>query len=389
MMLLAAIPFATAHIPHDVVAAVAAPRDLDPSRPWFVISNPWTLSLLYRSEDGGVSWDALGGDPIQDILVAAVTLDDHTVVLASESRLWVSRDGGDTWTPEAAPGTVVALGGGASLAIATTDGLWTGVPEGLVEVATGAFRAVAPDGTAAVDETGAIWTTDGASWTMREGPTAAVSLVRGGDALYVGASDGGVWRSSDSGWTACGALPAPKDGDEGKVMVGHLAIDPVDGSLLVTAAWRSPFRSGDQCETWTDTGWTEGDPLYDVWGGAQSQAEAFTTLYAYDGERLVGGWAGLARSTDSGATWKPAHLVAPDSCRAALIPKDWPSNPTILLGSYGAGPMISDDGGATWDTEQHGLTDMAPQQFVGPIGDDDDTILSVRWWTASTPDGTR
>ena len=126
--------------------------------------------------------------------------------------------------------------------------------------------------------------------------------------VYIGAADGGVWRSKDSGatWTPLtDALPTLSTGD--------IAIDPKNPNTIYIA---------------TGDAFGYGNPF---WGGTYS----------------IGVW----KSTNGGATWGPTGLTTQVGQtrtirRLALNP----ANPTILMAATSAGLFRTSDGGVTWST---------------------------------------
>ncbi len=152
----------------------------------------------------------------------------------------------------------------------------------------------------------------GPTWTAAGpynigGRVTAVVAAPGGNPVYLGAANGGVFKSTDSGvsWTVV------FDG-EGVTSIGALAMDPSNSNTI-----------------YVGTG------------------EANSSVDSYDGT-------GLYRSTDAGATWSYVGLAA--THRIARVAVD-PSNPQRLfvaaMGSQfstdpNRGLYRSLDGGTTW-----------------------------------------
>lgn len=124
--------------------------------------------------------------------------------------------------------------------------------------------------------------------------------------IYIGAADGGLWRSFDNGvtWTPLtDTMPA--------LSVADIAIDPVNPKRIFIA---------------TGDGFGYGNPF---WGGTYS----------------IGVWA----TTDGGATWNPTGLTLAVALnrtirRLAMHPR----NPQILMAASSAGLFRTTDGGVTW-----------------------------------------
>jgi photosystem II stability/assembly factor-like uncharacterized protein len=124
--------------------------------------------------------------------------------------------------------------------------------------------------------------------------------------IYIGAADGGLWRSPDSGSTwvpLTDTLPT--------LSIADIAIDPVNPKHIFIA---------------TGDGFGYGNPF---WGGTYS----------------IGVWV----TTDGGGTWNPTGLTLAVALnrtvrRLAMHPK----NPQILLAATSAGLFRTADGGVTW-----------------------------------------
>jgi photosystem II stability/assembly factor-like uncharacterized protein len=126
--------------------------------------------------------------------------------------------------------------------------------------------------------------------------------------VYVGAADGGLWRSTTGGgaWTVLtDTLPT--------LSVADIAIDPTNAKHIYIA---------------TGDGFGYGNPF---WGGTYS----------------IGVWV----TANAGASWSPTGLTLTvgqnRTIRRLVI---HPTNPKILLAATSAGLMRTDDGGATWKT---------------------------------------
>jgi photosystem II stability/assembly factor-like uncharacterized protein len=126
--------------------------------------------------------------------------------------------------------------------------------------------------------------------------------------VYVGAADGGLWKSTTGGgaWTVLtDTMPT--------LSVADIAIDPIDLKHIYIA---------------TGDGFGYGNPF---WGGTYS----------------MGVWV----TSDGGSTWGPTGLsFAVGMNRTIRRLAMHPKNPKILLAATSAGLMRTADGGATWST---------------------------------------
>jgi photosystem II stability/assembly factor-like uncharacterized protein len=161
------------------------------------------------------------------------------------------------------------------------------------------------------------------------GRVTALAVAPGGTTIYLGAANGGVFKSVNSGvnWT-----PVMDGIGTGLCSIGAIALDP-----------------GNSSTVYVGTG------------------EANNSVDSYDGH-------GLMRSTDAGATWQSLGLEA--TARIARVRVD-PGNPQRIfvaaMGSqFSTGPerglYRSEDGGATWSqvlflSDSTGATDV----LINPV----------------------
>ena len=124
--------------------------------------------------------------------------------------------------------------------------------------------------------------------------------------IYIGAADGGLWKSPDSGgtWTPLtDTLPT--------LSIGDIAIDPVNPNTIFIA---------------TGDAFGYGNPF---WGGTYS----------------IGVW----KTTNGGANWTPTGLTLQVGLNRTIRRlATHPTNPAILLAATSAGLFRTADAGATW-----------------------------------------
>ncbi len=168
------------------------------------------------------------------------------------------------------------------------------------------------------------------------------------DILYVGATNGGIWKTENA--TAAGPSWRPLTDHLDSLSIGAMAFDPNDPEIILAGVGQySSFSEGgeqaglmltkDGGESWT--------PITDLRGHNISGV-------SIRGERLVvasGNWwggGGVFRSNDGGATWTQAADGLPDGGPAMDLVDD-PTNPDRLYASIRAqGVYRSDDGGVSW-----------------------------------------
>lgn len=179
--------------------------------------------------------------------------------------------------------------------------------------------------------------------------TAIATDPRNPDTVYIGASGGGVWKSTDAGkaWTSLG--------DHLMTLVsGALAFDDRSGTLYYGTGdygartyGAGVFRSSDGGATWLNSsGWNTTLNKAQFTGGTTYRLALDPsnpqTIFA---ARNTGLW----RSTDGGDTWY--RLIAGEASDFAIDPLN-PNRMYVALGYYlGAnenGVFRSDDGGANW-----------------------------------------
>jgi photosystem II stability/assembly factor-like uncharacterized protein len=332
----------------------------------------------YRSVDGGVTWQPFGGAPgVGALRVVEPSTEVPGTVFASSFRAsWRSTDGGATWTRlefrVVTPRGSFALPAGAStfafrpgrpnIAFAAVDGFvfrstdggatWTRRNRGR-DVFTVYQLAAAPDGSRVLFAFAEVSTvscspqgcggtvgpallrsTDGAvTWRpVRDavGTREVLRLATGGGSVYV-TGERTLARTTDAGatWTRT-ALPAAAN----DFFLGRsLAVDAVDPDRLVVGSLGIPYRTTDAGATWQRA--TDGMRALMV---GNVSAGAAGTIHA------AGLDAGVARSTDGGATWGAAKLRG----AIALALEAAPSRPRIVYALTALGVYRSDDGGTTW-----------------------------------------
>src|SRR5579864_1070651 len=155
--------------------------------------------------------------------------------------------------------------------------------------------------------------------------------------VYLGAADGGVWKTTDGGqhWV-------PLTDTQPSLSIGSLALDPNNPSTIY-AGTGEPFtadsfpgvgilKSTDGGQTWTNI---QGPFVNGHIGGiAVDPNNSQNVLVAFEG--------GVERSTDGGNTWTQVFNTEPN--RVLFDPK----NPGVAYGSDLSSVFKSTDSGATW-----------------------------------------
>src|SRR5713101_2078961 len=216
-------------------------------------------------------------------------------------------------------------------------------------------------------------------WRMigpfRGGRTRAVAGVAGQpNVFYMGAVDGGVWKSDDYGrtWT-------PIFDQQPTQSIGAIAVAPSNPQIIYVASGEGLqrpdlsvgdgiYKSTDAGKTWMHLGLRDGQQIPALAVDPRDPNRLFAAVlghpYGPNQER------GIFRSTDGGATW--AKVLYKDENTGAMDlafdPRDprtiyavlWAARqaPWEVTGSFhatGSGLFKSTDGGDTWQPLTQGL----------------------------------
>ncbi|HYK99801.1 MAG TPA: hypothetical protein VEU78_01295 [Steroidobacteraceae bacterium] len=216
---------------------------------------------------------------------------------------------------------------------------------------------------------------------MRGGRTRAVAGVPSQpNVFYIGAVNGGVWRTGDAGRTWQPIFDA-----EPTQSIGAIAVAPSDPNIIYAASGeglRRPdlsvgngiYRSADGGRTWVHGGLTAGQQIPDLAVDPRDPNRLFAAVlghpYGASEER------GIYRSRDGGATWERVLYKDADTGGSAVALD--PANPDVVyaalwqsrLGPWedknefegtNGGLFKSTDGGTTWRRLGAGLPDDLTQ----------------------------
>jgi photosystem II stability/assembly factor-like uncharacterized protein len=339
---------------------------------------------IFKSVDGGLTWFAtnsstmvFGPEEVIPIFCATIDPHDYDVVWVGtqvSGHLYRSENGGQSWESrdEGIPHE------GRSLRGITIDPNDASVVYVGLEVDAGTWQREHPEASAEVAGGEIYKSTDGGlTWTrIWQGPNVARYVwvdPRNSSRVYVStgifdripansdfaAGDRGgvgILRSDDAGrtWTVLDE----RHGLGGRV-IPSLFMHPADPDTLVAAVYGAGDRGGvyatrDGGDTWSpmmiyplgihNVEIATSDP--DVWYAATEDA-AF-------------------RSDDAGQTWQEFHLATPD--RGAGMPIDMQVDPRdpyrVFVNNYGGSNFLSTDGGRTWVDASRGYTGASVGVFV-------------------------
>ncbi|HEY0796661.1 MAG TPA: glycoside hydrolase [Acidisarcina sp.] len=207
---------------------------------------------------------------------------------------------------------------------------------------------------------------------------AACGVADQRNVFYIGAGDGGVWKSTDYGriWN-------PVFDEQPSQSIGAIAVAPSDSAIVYVASGeglRRPdlsvgdgiYRSTDAGKTWTHLGLRDGQQIAALAVDPHDANRVFAAVlghpYGPDEER------GIYRSTDGGTSWK--KVLSKDAKTGGSDVEIDPRNPATIYASMwesrlgpwedgnsyegtGGGLFKSTDGGDTWKQLKSGLpTDM-------------------------------
>ncbi len=303
---------------------------------------------IYRSLDGGTSWEPVGAGPPDPIVHTLVSTSAGAVLAGTGRGVHRSIDGGATWTPmggELAVRRIFSVAAGSTTVLAGSyDGVWQSSPDddGWRAMDTGlspgeAFTvAVGPGGLALVGtRTGALVSSDaGASWRevaggLEDAVCHAFCWTAAGEVL-AGTEDG-VWSTTDP---VMGAWE--RTGLSGRWVFSLLEVEP--GRVLAGTLGEGVFAR-DATGEWSESGAGLTDPLvYDLMLTRDGEVVAATGA-VIDGAKS----GGVFRSSDGGRSWTPT-----DHERITTYRLVQGTTGRMYGGAQRCHILRSDDGGASW-----------------------------------------
>lgn len=348
-------------------------RELEraPSDPQILYAATW--GDVYKSIDGGVTWQSLGvGEGSSEV---AVHPQNSSIVLAGTDfgKLARSIDGGATWAVQrppfllgrppvlgleidpSAPDTAYALFAGADFSapiVKTVDGgvTWTEASVGLElqedppiyrRVTALALHPQDPSILYTLDDFGQLYqSVDGAeAWArvpnigMNQSGAATLEIDPSDTSyFFAGLFTGGVYRSDDGGihWTRSNEGLAA-------AFTQDFAFPSAERPIMYGATLRGIYRSDNRAESW-----------FPVNGGISDWAMATVLVDPSDGQHLhAGGAIGVFETMDGGTTWNPRTQGMEHRFVSHLVVDR--SDPSTVLAATRSGVLHrSTDGGATW-----------------------------------------
>jgi photosystem II stability/assembly factor-like uncharacterized protein len=171
------------------------------------------------------------------------------------------------------------------------------------------------------------------------------------DTVYVGTSDEGLFKSSDSGrsWERLSGVVHPR--------ITSVAVSPVNGTLYVGTEPSSLFVSRDGGESWRELEGLKNLPSAPTWSFPPRPWTSHVRSIALspeDPDLIVAGieLGGVVRSEDGGESWQDQRPGAYADCHTLAT---HPAAPNSVYEAAGGGFAESEDFGESWTAADTGL----------------------------------
>ncbi len=270
----------------------------------------------------------------------------------------------------------------------------------LVATTTLASNA-APSGHSPADQPTLAQAASELKWRMigpfRGGRTRAVAGVpTQPDVFYIGAVDGGVWKTDDAGRTW-----KPLFDDQPTQSIGAIGVAPSDASIIYVGSGEGLhrpdlsvgdgiYRSSDAGRTWSHLGLHDGQQIADLAIDPRDPDRVFVAVlghpYGPNPER------GIYRTKNGGRSWEQVLFKDQDTGGSAVAID--PTRPQIVyaalwqdrLGPWedknqfqgtGGGLFKSTDGGNTWRKLSQGLPENTSQVNITICASQPDRLYAV------------
>jgi photosystem II stability/assembly factor-like uncharacterized protein len=176
-----------------------------------------------------------------------------------------------------------------------------------------------------------------------------VSLVAGGDEVYLGTADGHVFASKDRtlSWELRGRVGQRLD-----AVVTRIVVDPREGRRLFAAVWYQDAGAGG--------GVFESDDSGKNWKllGLQKEAVRSLEIASSKPDELVAGTrSGVFLSADSGKTWERISPEGDEEIKNLDSLAIDPHDPQVIYAGTYHLPWLTRDGGKNWKAVIAGIID--------------------------------
>lgn len=187
--------------------------------------------------------------------------------------------------------------------------------------------------------------------------------------VYIGTSDGQLYRSRDGGRTWSRTIPGfSRPG----LVLDNLIIDPSDPQVMYLGVWSTDdrkqggvFKSTDGGDTWFE--------LKDL----RDESVRALTIAPNDANVLVAGTlSGVFESVDAGKTWERiSPLYHADILNVESVAID-PRDPSVIYAGTTHLAWKTIDGGASWTSIKQGMLDDSDVFSIAVIADQPDRIFA-------------
>jgi photosystem II stability/assembly factor-like uncharacterized protein len=287
---------------------------LNPSSPTTLVAASWTQGL-FQSTDGGQSWTLTGPYGSSTILLQI----GGTLYAGAAQGIYTSADSGKTWTqiePTSQPVRSLSSSG-------TT--IYAGLDDGSVIVQTtpaGPWTASTPDTAGGL--------TSESIGANPQNPANALSVEMG----YYNVPDLFVTSNSGSSWTAINA-------DTLSASVQVTAFDPIANSIYIGADVYFG-KSTDGGNTWQQMS-APNDSNPGAW---YDERLIVPNAGGISSDIMITADQGLYLTTDGGGSWTSLN----GNLTSSIVYAAAVHGNTIITTMQDLGPLVSFDGGQTWDS---------------------------------------
>lgn len=185
------------------------------------------------------------------------------------------------------------------------------------------------------------------SYNLTSGRVCAVAVdPQHPDTVYMGAAEGGVWKTTDGGvdWT-------PLCDNQPSMSSGALAVDPKNSNIVY---WGTGEQNGCGSLCYSGIGIMKSTDGGTTWTKVMDSPQSATYRIIIDPDSTnivyVAMSNGIFKSTDAGATWTLLK-----SGNASDLVMDTTGDTTLYAGIEGVGTFKSTDAGAVWNADTTGL----------------------------------
>ncbi len=388
--------------PSNGLEAIVVRWKLGPVENWITQDGGATWSTFsYPAQQSGGTFNCSGG---AGKVIAFDSVDSNTIYGGFGGSMWVSKDGGASWTPLHLYEDLNLIypfpGFSGSMVVGGDQGIYMSQDYGATwstlngDLATNLLTDVAVNGseifTAVQDFSPAQSFDGGNTWLQLSSSQPPVGedgvvFINPGNPQYQLVFTGvGLQYSTDGGRTFTNDsknLPSSEWGFEGTS--DYLAVDPGNPQHIYLVGTSGIFESNDYGIHWQATGWPISNPTCIRVAPNDSNTIFIGASSAFSGSASVP--AAVYYTHDDGATWNSSNLPAGPWWPVSLDIDPSDSN-VILLGvsnppdQQGGGVLISTDGGQTFTSDSQGLqaypNDSIPQEHY---------IYSIRFAPPSLP----